>query len=225
MSTTLVFDYDGTIDNTMAVYEPALRETCGWLLEHCPRKVYSMVSAAVADLPSERISSWLGMNAKDMWLDFMPFLDEDIREQASARVGVHMQKLVQEHRAHWYKGAAQTLDILHKEGYAMVILSNSKKIDGELHFGEFQMDRWFDTWYDCESFDWAPKTDIIKEVAKDYPGQLIVIGDRKSDIDAALSIGMKSVGCLYGYGTPEELRASDYQIEDIKELPEILGRL
>ena len=163
MSTTLVFDYDGTIHNTMAVYEPAIRETCGWLLEHCPRKVYSMVSAAVADLPSERISSWLGMNAKDMWLDFMPFLDEDIREQASARVGAHMQKLVQEHRAHWYKGAAQTLDILHKEGYAMVILSNSKKIDGELHFGEFQMDRWFDTWYDCESFDWAPKTDIIKE--------------------------------------------------------------
>lgn len=225
MSATLVFDYDGTINNTMAVYEPAIRETCGWLLENCHSEEHSRVSAAVKDLSSERISRWLGMNAKDMWMDFMPFLDEDIRDQASARVGDHMKKLVLDHRAHWYKGAEQTLDMLHKEGYSMLILSNSKRIDGEIHFREFQMDRWFDTWYDCESFDWAPKTDIIKEVAKDYPGQLIVIGDRKSDIDAARSIGMKSVGCLYGYGTPEELSASDYQIADIKELPEILGRL
>ena len=31
MTKTIIFDYDGTIHNTLGIYEPAFRETYQWL--------------------------------------------------------------------------------------------------------------------------------------------------------------------------------------------------
>ena len=154
MKPILVFDYDGTINNTMTLYEPAIREICSWLLANNYAKE--------ANPSKERIASWLGMNAREMWKDFMPDLDPDIRLQAEKMVGEYMMSRVRNHEAKWYPEVEETLDLLKRQGYKMVILSNSKKITGETHFKAFDMGRWFDKWYDCESFNWAPKTDIIK---------------------------------------------------------------
>lgn len=215
MKPILVFDYDGTLNNTMTLYEPAIREICSWLLANNYAKE--------ANPSKERIASWLGMNAREMWKDFMPDLDPDIRLKAEKMVGEYMMSRVRNHEAKWYPDVEETLDLLKSKGYQMVILSNSKKITGETHFKAFDMGRWFDKWYDCESFNWAPKTDIIKVVYKDYPGDLIVIGDRKSDYEAAASIKAKFIGCLYGFGSREELKFSDCLIESIKELPDCIN--
>jgi phosphoglycolate phosphatase len=51
----------------------------------------------------------------------------------------------------------------------------------------------------------------------------IVIGDRKEDILAAKENGLKSVGCLYGYGSREELEAAEWKIEKIKDLISIFA--
>lgn len=214
MKPTLVFDYDGTLHNTMKLYEPAIREVCDWLLKNGHAKE--------ANPSISRIQSWLGMNVKEMWKDFMPDLAPDIQPIAELMVGEYMRSRVKLHEAEWYAGAEQILDKLKSAGYQMVILSNSKTITGETHFEAFNMGRWFDKWYDCESFDWAPKTEIIKVVSKEYPGDLIVIGDRKSDYDAAAAIGAKFIGCLYGYGSREELKLADYLIESIAQLLDYL---
>jgi phosphoglycolate phosphatase len=50
----------------------------------------------------------------------------------------------------------------------------------------------------------------------------IVIGDRKEDILAAKENGLKSVGCLYGYGGRDELEEADWKIERIGDLIQIL---
>ena len=214
MKPTLVFDYDGTLHNTMKLYEPAIREICRWLLTN--------QYVTEANPSREKIASWLGMNVKEMWKDFMPNLNPEIRLIAEKKVGEYMMRRVRLHEAEWYPNAEQTLDELKRCGYQMVILSNSKKLTGETHFEAFGMGRWFAHWYDCESYQWAPKTEIIHAVARDYPGELIVIGDRRSDYEAAASIGAKFVGCLYGYGGREELELSDCLIERIEELAHIL---
>ena len=61
MKPILVFDYDGTLNNTMTLYEPAIREICSWLLANNYAKE--------ANPSKERIASWLGMNAREMWPD------------------------------------------------------------------------------------------------------------------------------------------------------------
>lgn len=216
MEKLLVFDYDGTIHDTLRIYEPAFckcvehLQNAGFLDEVC--------------ISSEKMCKWLGMNAKDMWLDFQPGFSEELREMGSAYIGKYMEKQVLEHKARWYEGAEETLDILKQMGYKMIILSNSKKRGGEVHFKEFKMNRWFEKWYDCESFDWKPKSEIIKEIQTIYNKEIIVIGDRKSDIDAASTIKAVSIGCLYGYGGEEELKNATYIINSVKDIPNVIYR-
>jgi phosphoglycolate phosphatase len=50
----------------------------------------------------------------------------------------------------------------------------------------------------------------------------IVVGDRREDIMAAKENGMKSIGCLYGYGSREELEEAEWKIERIGDLIQIL---
>ena len=59
MIKTIIFDYDGTIHQTLGIYEPAFRETYQWLTE---QKV-----AEEQKIASSRIAGWLGLNSKEMW--------------------------------------------------------------------------------------------------------------------------------------------------------------
>ena len=102
----------------------------------------------------------------------------------------------------------------------MVVLSNCKTAYKEVNWKQFSMAQWFSKFYDCETFDFAPKTEIIKTVRKENPGEFIVIGDRDSDFDCARACGAKFIGCLYGFGEDGELQGADEVIHSINDLPD-----
>lgn len=215
MKHTLIFDYDGTIHNTMVIYASAFRNTYQWLVEEG--------YARERQIPSSRIAGWLGMNSRDMWNSFMPELPQKIREEASRRVGESMIKQIEDHRAIWYPGAEGMLTALKEMGFCMVILSNCKIAYRRAHWREFSMERWFDAFYDCESYDFAPKTEIIRKIEKDIPAPYIVIGDRKSDMECAVSSGSIFVGCKYGFGEEGELDGADFLADSIEEIPNLVS--
>lgn len=217
MKPVLILDYDGTIHNTIHIYEEAFRSAHRMLVEE----------GVVEDeyISTRRIAGWLGLNAKDMWNDFKPDMDQKYKDLSSQRVGDGMVSFVKNHRAVWYPGAVEALDQLKREGYTMVILSNCKIAYRQAHWQEFRMDRWFDRFYDCQSFDFAPKTEIVKKVMEDYPGNYIVIGDRKNDLLCGKSIGAPFIGCLYGFCEEGELDDADLLLSDVSGLPEAVKRL
>ena len=217
MKPTLIFDYDGTIHDTLHIYEPVMRETYHRLAQQGYVKE--------EPLARERIAGWLGLNAKEMWDDFQPQLADEMKEQAAKRNGDGMVALVRAHEARWYANAKSTLDLLGQSGYPMIVLSNCKIGYREAHWDEFRMERWFDRFYDCESYGFAPKTQIIKEILPQYDAPYVVIGDREKDLACARAAGAAFVGCLYGYGSREELAGADALIMDIGELPEVLKKL
>ena len=55
----------------------------------------------------------------------------------------------------------------------------------------------------------STKTDVIQYVLKsnkiENPSDVIMIGDRKHDIEGAQTNDMQSIGALYGYGSEKEL--------------------
>lgn len=213
MKAALIFDYDGTIHDTMRIYEPAVREVIAWLeQEH---------GVLVPPVPSQRIASWLGMNKRDMWDSFLPDLPETLRDQAGDRVGAHMEHAVRAHRAAWYPGIQRVLQALRDEGYRMAVLSNCQTSYAKVHWQEFGMDRWFEAFYDCESFGYAPKTRIIRLLAREFPAPYVVIGDRRSDLDCARASGSRFIGCRYGFGTEEELQGADLLAESPEKVLEV----
>lgn len=175
MIKTIIFDYDGTIHQTLGIYEPAFRETYQWLTE---QKVSEEQKIA-----SSKIAGWLGLNSKEMWDTFMPELDQKYKDQASKMVGERMIEQVRKHKAVWYPGAEKMLTTLKNQGYYLVVLSNCKTAYRKAHWEEFGMKRWFERFYDCESYGFRPKTEIVQDIIREYPGPYLVIGDRKQDLN------------------------------------------
>ena len=74
----------------------------------------------------------------------------------------------------------------------------------------------------------STKTDVIKYVLSTNKitdlSRVIMIGDRKHDIEGAKNNGISSVGVLYGYGSRTELEhaGADFIVEDVDGLKSLL---
>ena len=166
------------------------------------------------------------MNRQEMWEDLAGNLPLVRREAAAKEVAKQMKKQIEMGHARWYPGVREVLDRLKQDGYPMVILSNCSIVYKEANWKGFQLERWFQKFYDCESYGFAPKTEIIKTVLEEQAEtKAVVIGDRDSDLAAARAADGIFIGCRYGFGSDEELKGSDLFLNDIRELPEKLRQL
>ena len=213
----LIFDYDGTIHDSMRTYAPAFRSTCKWL---CEREYIEDVGYT-----DRQISYWLGFNSTDMWEKFQPDLPIEIREQARIKLGKDMAERIENGEGALFANAEQVLKTLRDSGYNLIFLSNCRIEYMERHRRVFRLDRYFSKFYCCEEFDFIPKYEIFRKIRPAHEGEYIVIGDRFHDIETAVRNNLKSIGCGYGYGTPEELTEADIIVNDITEIPEAVDRL
>ncbi len=67
------------------------------------------------------------------------------------------------------------LTTLKNQGYYLVVLSNCKTAYRKTHWEEFGMKRWFERFYDCESYGFRPKIGDCAEYYPEYPGPYLVI--------------------------------------------------
>ncbi len=214
----LVFDYDGTVHNAMKTYAPAFRNTCAWLAEngYIQPKNYA----------DSDISRWLGYNSQDMWSAFQPDLNPEIRERARIMLGEDMARRTENGEGSLYDGAGETLEKLRNSGNTLVFLSNCRRHYMERHTRVFGLNKYFDYFYCCEDYNFTPKYEIFKTISTEVKSDnYIVIGDRFHDIEVAVKNQVRSIGCLYGYGSAEELSFADLLVKDISEIPCAVDKL
>ena len=207
----LIFDYDGTIHNSMKIYEPSFRNAYQWLVDNN--------YAEQRDFSYEEISYWLGFNSTDMWQQFQPNLAPEIKEKVRIILGNYMGEYAENGRAELFDGAEDMLLDLKNQGHTLIFLSNCRVQYMERHKRIFRLDRFFDYFYCCEEYDFLPKYQIFRKISSRHSGQYIIIGDRFHDIETATKNGLKSIGCGYGYGTVKELEKSDIIVNNINEIP------
>ena len=101
----LIFDYDGTIHNSMKTYAPAFRGTMKWLSDngYIEHKEYA----------DSEISCWLGFNSTDMWGRFHPELAHDIKEKARKMLGEDMARRVENGEGALFEGVPEMLSLIH----------------------------------------------------------------------------------------------------------------
>lgn len=213
----LIFDYDGTIHESIKTYAPAFRNTCKWLADngYIAEKEYT----------DREISYWLGFNSTDMWSTFQPDLNPEIREKARIMLGEDMAQRIENGRGKLFDNAEKVLDELKKQGHTLIFLSNCRVHYMERHSRIFGLDRFFDFFYCCEEYDFIPKYQIFRLFSLQHKGQYIVIGDRFHDIETAVQNGLKSIGCAYGYSTDGELDKADIIVNNITEILSAVEKL
>lgn len=210
---TLIFDWDGTIHKTSHLYGCAVRKAYEWLVAEG--------HAEFREISDEETNRFLGMNAADMWNEFMPDLPSNIKKQGELIVGRQMDDSISTGHAVLYDGALEVFEYLKSKGYELVILSNCRHNYLLEHRNYFNLDRWFSGYYAAQDYDFISKEEIYKIIIENHPGEYAMIGDRASDIAVGRCHNIFSVGCLYGYGAMGELKDASVCIEEIMELKNI----
>lgn len=213
----LIFDYDGTLHNTKRLYGCALRKVCDGLTA----EGYDVPE----DLSDDSVSRYLGVNAPDMWNDFMPELPDDIKRRSSAAVAKGMIDIVLHGEPRLFDGIPETLDKLKADGHTLVILSNCRLAYMDAHRERFGLDRWFSDYFCAECYDFIPKQDIYPIIAEKYGNDNIMIGDRDSDFLVGTAHGLPVIGCGYGFGTDRERSVCDIVISSPDELVAAVKKL
>lgn len=210
----LLFDYDGTLHNSIKIYAPAFRTAYAYLVENG--------FAEVREFTDKEISYWLGFTPDEMWKGFLPKLPDEEKQKCSAIIGREMISLVNKGMAELYPQAEYVLQKLKDFGYNLIFLSNCKHGYMIEHIRYFRLDRFFSAFYCSEDFGFIPKYEIFHTIKVNYPGDFIVIGDRFHDMEIAEMHHLQSVGCLYGYGALTELQGATFRIEKLLDIMEWL---
>lgn len=204
----LIFDYDGTLHESLCIYAPAFRLGYSYLVGKrlAPEREFS----------DAEISRWLGLSVKDMWQRFMPELPQPERDGCSGMIGDEMVRLTLAGKARLYPGANAVLRKLKAAGHHLIFLSNCKHSYMQAHREQFGLQQHFSEFYCTEDFQFAPKLQIAELILARVSGKCIVIGDRWQDIEIAIRHQLFSIGCVYGYGGTEELNDATIQVSSIE---------
>lgn len=211
---TLIFDWDGTLHESMHIYKKAFLKAFQFLVDHG--------YAEYRRWTEDEIRMFLGMNPKEMWASFTPKQTDEIIQVASSIISDSMSESIKNGEAKLYAGAWDVLMAMKAKGYRLVYLSNSKTYYMQRMDEAFGLKHVFDLMIASEMYQYVPKHDILHHIKDIFPKPWAVIGDRHVDMEAAKHHGAFAIACDYGYGKKEELKDGDLHIYTISELLEIL---
>ena len=128
-----------------------------------------------------------------------------------------------------YNGIDAMLQRLIDADKTLIIATSKPTIQAKTVLSYFKLDKYFTYVSGSEmNGDRSDKSEVIQYALEQNNindlSRCIMVGDRKHDIIGAKTVGMKSVGVLYGYGDYDELSEAnaDYIVKDVDELSDLL---
>lgn len=210
---SIIFDFDGTLHNTIKIYYPAFSEGVKILREHGFAKDFELSEENVSKFLGEKPNFAYDLLAKDA--------DEKLKKDVMTLVGKKMDENIASGIGELYKGTVKVLEELY-QNYDLYILSNCRESYLENALDVYKIKKYFKNYYAAETFDYIPKDEIIKKERKNLREEIIFIGDRHHDMEAARKNNLKCIFCSYGFGDESEGKDANCKISSIEELLEIL---
>ena len=210
---SIIFDFDATLHDTIKIYYPAFSEGVKILKEHGYAKDFELSEENVKRFLGEKPNFAYDLLAKDA--------DEDFKIEVMTHVGQKMDENVKNKIGKLYDGTEEVLEKLSKT-YDLYILSNCRESYLDQALDIYGIKKYFKKYYAAETFDFIPKDEIINQERKNLKEEIIFVGDRHHDIDAAHKNNLRSIFCTYGFGPEDEGKDATYKINSIREMLEIL---
>ncbi len=214
---TILFDYDGTLHDTMKIYPKAFKKAFNYLVENDYVEPY--------DWSDEEIQSFLGVPPHEMWNVFGKDLDAEIKDQAAHILRASLFSSIKNNEAELYDWADDVLKTLKGRGYELVFISNCQNYYLHAHTQAFSLGRYFDYMVCSESYPGVNhKEDVLEKLKPQLLKDMVIVGDKTYDIKAGKQNNIQTIGVKYGYGTPGELEDADYTIDTILDLLDIFKK-
>lgn len=214
----LLFDLDGTLT------DPKIGITS------CVQ--YALRKFGIEEPDLDRLEPFIGPPLADSFREFYGF-DE---EKAAAAIVYYRERFstIGLFENEIYPGVAQMLAHLRQEGKMLAVASSKPTVFVKKILAHFNIACYFDIIVGSElDGTRARKEEVVEEALRQLRqaaeiednDRIVMIGDRKFDIQGAKLSNLVSVGVSFGYALPGELEAAgaDYIVNTVAELEELLN--
>ena len=206
---TFFFDLDGTITDSQEG------------IINCVK--YALESKGVYEEDYEKLKPFIGPPLINAFMEFYGFSEKDAtdllnkyRERFSV-IGMFENRL--------YDGIKEMLISLKTAGHTSIVVTGKPEVYSRQIIEHFGLNEYFcDIFGPSLSNTEESKIELIERAVKKFGSDAVMIGDRKFDISGGKYHNLKTIAVLYGFGTKEELEASnpDYIVSSVKELHNLL---
>lgn len=125
------------------------------------------------------------------------------RENYSGNRAIHQNKL--------YEGISDLIREVHRRNRRQIVVTSKPTVFASQIVKFHNLEAFFSEIVGSNlDGSMSNKSDLFKYALERFPSyfedEVIAIGDRKYEVEAANENGIDSIGVLYGYGTPEEIQ-------------------
>lgn len=213
-----VFDVDGTIFSSDAIVEPAYAAAVATL----NREKDLLLKA-----PSRKeILDQIGRPAPVILQNLFPNLEEEHRTRLGKEARAHLIRMIREGRALLYPGVRETLSVLSARGLMLRAASNGNPDYLDAIFTHYGLYAFFGELTSIYDEGLKDKGDILNFFRLKYylaPDEMIMVGDRVNDLEAAKKAGCPFIGVSYGHGGHSELKDVPLLAHRFEAIPELIG--
>ncbi|MFT4303874.1 MAG: HAD family hydrolase [Candidatus Woesearchaeota archaeon] len=221
MMKAVIFD----LDNTLIDFRK-FKHTC------CDKAITAMIKNGLK-LNKKQAMNLLyhlfekyGMEDSEIFQKFLKKIDGEVDYQKLA-IAVNAYRKARIGILSPYPGTRKVLDKLHERGLKLAIVSDAPKLKAYLRLTAMKIESYFDVIVTLEDTgrlkpSKMPFKAALRELKVD-PNECLMVGDMPHrDMKGAKKLGMKTCFAKYGYNSNPGKRIWDYEIDDIKELLEIV---
>lgn len=211
-----IFDMDGTLFQTNKILGSSLERTF---------EILRSEGSWIGNTPLATYQRIMGVPLTVVWETLLPKQPAHIRQQANQLFLECLIQEIKEGKGSLFPLVMETLSTIKQLGISIFIASNGLEKYLEEICSYFGLHEFITDIYSVERSSKGSKTDLVQMLLKDYRIEsAILIGDRKSDIEAAKENGLTAVGCQFGFAEENELADADLFIADFPELQIYLSK-
>lgn len=213
----LAFDIDGTLFSSENIILDTYIESIQKFIE---------LSGKNLPIPSkEKIIKQVGLPVKQIFRNLLPELKEEERDSISDNVLVLLCEKIYEKKGTLYSGVEESIMELFDRKYILCIASNGRAPYINAILDSYKLLPYFKELIVIDYGSIQSKGDILKAYITKFNMEgenALMIGDRKSDLDAAIDGGSPFAFCEYGHAEPKEIESSSIKLTTIRDLLQFL---
>lgn len=213
MNSAIIFDMDGTLFQTNLILEPALEATFEQLRQ---------IGEWTGITPIEKYREIMGVPLPVVWENLCPKHTIHMREKSNHLFQLALIEQIKSGNGALYEEVESTLMRL-ADKYPLFIASNGQTAYLEAIAETYELTKWIKGIYSIDLITSGNKSELVSTVLKENNFQSgFVVGDRSSDIQAALDNQLISIGVRFDFAQENELEKANYIVNKFDEIQAII---
>lgn len=205
-------DIDGTIFSSEEIIYPTYKEA---IENFCKARGVELITPG-----RERIMLEIGKPVKKIFENLFPDLPDADRDQISDSILGLLCARIEQGEGDYYPNVLATIDTIRAQGGRILVASNGRQLYIEAILRQLKILNYVINPTYIDGIKIFTKGDILKHyVASGIAAkQILMVGDRLSDLEAAQAIGGDFAWCAYGHAPPGEITEYAVRLEKFADL-------